>query len=111
MVNVLKLFGKRLRKLRKDKGLTQEELADLAGLHPTFIGAVERGVKNPSLKSISKIAEALEIDLRDFFPPRIAGKSDQAVADILDLTRERNEGELQLAKKVLEDVLSWTRKE
>lgn len=58
---VKKDFGKRLRKLREEKGWTQEELADKAGMHFTYIGQIERGVRNPSLINLYKLARALGV--------------------------------------------------
>lgn len=46
-------------RLRKEKGWSQEELADRAGLHRTYISAVERCVRNPTITVVAKIAEAL----------------------------------------------------
>ena len=48
-----------MRKLRKELELTQEQLAERASLHWTYIGGIERGVRNPSLKNINAIARAL----------------------------------------------------
>lgn len=62
-----KAFGLRIRNLRKKKSLSQEDLADRAGLHPTYVGGVERGERNPSLESILKIARALEISPGQLF--------------------------------------------
>lgn len=52
-------FGKKIRELRLAKGWTQEELAEQTGLHPTYIGGVERGQRNLGLDNILKIARAL----------------------------------------------------
>jgi len=60
-------FGKRVRKLRKDKMMTQEELAFYVGVHRTYIGSVERAEKNLSLKNIFRIAKALDIDPMELF--------------------------------------------
>jgi transcriptional regulator with XRE-family HTH domain len=57
----IKKFGARIRKLREQLGLSQEQLAEGAGLHRTYMGGIERGERNPSLKNILKIASALRI--------------------------------------------------
>lgn len=60
-------FGKVVRDFRREKGLSQEALADIAGLHRTYIGMIERAEKNITLLNIEKIANALEIDISNFF--------------------------------------------
>ncbi len=55
-------FGQRVRDRRTELGLSQERLADAAGLHWTFVGQVERGRRNLSLHNILKLAEGLECD-------------------------------------------------
>ena len=67
MATVQKAFGNRLRELRQEQCLTQEELAHQAGLNRTYIGDIERGEKNITLGSMNKLAKALGIKLRDFF--------------------------------------------
>ncbi|EIW90150.1 transcriptional regulator [Alishewanella agri BL06] len=54
-------FGERVRKLRKEKGLSQEALADLAGIERSYMGHIERGDQNITLIKIFQIAEALEM--------------------------------------------------
>ena len=56
-------FGKRVRQLRKAAGLSQEAFADAAGLDRTYIGGIERGERNVSLKNIALLAETLDISL------------------------------------------------
>ena len=56
-------FPKVLRELRLEKGFTQEELADHAELHFTYISQIERGLKSPSLRSLAQIADALGVSL------------------------------------------------
>ena len=58
---IQKAFGDRMRAIRRDKGLSQDRLALVSGLHRTYIGAVERGEQNISLMNIHRIAEALEV--------------------------------------------------
>jgi transcriptional regulator with XRE-family HTH domain len=59
------LFGKNVRKFRLSQGLSQDALAEKAGLHRTYIGAVERGERNITLINAEKIANALGINLLD----------------------------------------------
>ncbi len=58
--NILEKFGERLKQLRKVKGLSQEQLAEKANLHRTYIGMIERAEKNITLLNIEKIANALD---------------------------------------------------
>ncbi len=60
-------FGQRVRELRKARGFSQEELAERSGLHRTYVGGIERGERNPSLLNIGHIAQALEVNIREFF--------------------------------------------
>lgn len=65
--SVAKRFGGRVRELRLAMGLSQEVLAFKAGIHRTYIGGIERGERNPSLKNIVAIAEALDVTLSKLF--------------------------------------------
>lgn len=67
MEDILKSFGNRIRTLRAERKISQEELADRSGLHKNYIGMVERGERNPSLKNIYKFANALDINLSELF--------------------------------------------
>lgn len=60
-------FGIRLRDVRQAAGISQEELASRAGLDRTYVSGCERGKRNPSLKTMAKLAQALNINLMDFF--------------------------------------------
>jgi transcriptional regulator with XRE-family HTH domain len=61
MKNVKQIIGNNIRTRRKEKGLSQEELAEKAALHRTYIGSVERGERNISVENIVSIARALHI--------------------------------------------------
>lgn len=60
-------IGQRIRNYRIQQKLSQEELAEKCGLHPTYIGQVERGEKNATIESISKIAIGLSVSLSTLF--------------------------------------------
>lgn len=66
--DVMTRFGKRLREVREEAGISQERLAELAGLHRTYVSSVERGKNNISLVNIEKLALALAVSMRDLMP-------------------------------------------
>lgn len=57
----LRKFGRRVRELRERAGLSQENLADQAGLHRTYIGGIERGERNVGLLNLCRLARALKV--------------------------------------------------
>ncbi|GGM17275.1 transcriptional regulator [Deinococcus aerophilus] len=64
-------FARAMRTLRQTKGLSQEDLAERAGLHRNYIGSVERGERNVGIDNLERIAQALETELID-----LIGRSD-----------------------------------
>lgn len=66
---ILKLFGANLKRHRDINGLSQEALAEISGLDRTYISGCERGVRNPSLNSIAKLAKALDIQPAQLLEP------------------------------------------
>ena len=58
-----------LRRLRAVQGLSQEALADLAGIHRTYVGSVERAERNVSIDNICRLAAALHVDVRELLAP------------------------------------------
>jgi transcriptional regulator with XRE-family HTH domain len=68
-------FGKRLREVRTKKGISQERLAEKAGLHRTYVSSVERGERNISLINIESLAAALDVSMAELMPDRLFGSS------------------------------------
>jgi len=60
-------FGSRLRQFREERGYSQEELAERAGLHRNYVGGVERGERNVGLENIVKLARAVSVKPSDLF--------------------------------------------
>jgi transcriptional regulator with XRE-family HTH domain len=64
---VRRVFGERIRTLRQNRGLSQERLAELAGVHRTYLSSLERGERNVSLDNIYAIAQALGVSPAELF--------------------------------------------
>ncbi len=64
---ILIKFGKKIREVRVERGLSQEALAAIANVHRTYIGMVERAEKNITLLNIQKLSKALKIDIKELF--------------------------------------------
>ena len=61
-MDIINVFGKNVRLFREKKGISQEKLAELSGLHRTYISDIERFQRSISLSNVQKIADALEIE-------------------------------------------------
>lgn len=67
MSEIAKIVGQRLRQRRNDLGYSQEYTSERAGLHPTYIGQLERGEKNATIESVEKVCLALDMPMEDLF--------------------------------------------
>ena len=65
--DINKIFGKKVAEMRKMQHLSQEELADRCNIHRTYIGSIERGEKAPTLNTVEKIANGLNVDISIIF--------------------------------------------
>jgi transcriptional regulator with XRE-family HTH domain len=68
-ISQLVALGKHIRQIRLSKGLTQERLADVAGLDRAYYGGVERGERNISALNLIRLAAALNVEVGELFPP------------------------------------------
>ena len=82
-------FGANLRQIRKAEGLSQEDLMGISGVHRTLISEYERGIKEPRIEALLKLARAMNISTEDFWigvgwqtkPPRLDVEPDPATVD------------------------------
>ena len=65
--NLTKIIAQNIKNERIKQNLSQEKLAELAGVHRTYIGIVERAERNVTVISLEKIARALQVDIKDLF--------------------------------------------
>jgi transcriptional regulator with XRE-family HTH domain len=63
------IFATRLREIRTSKGISQEKLAELSGLHRTYVSSVERFERNITIDNMERLASALGVDLRELLKP------------------------------------------
>ena len=66
--HILEKFGERLQKVRKSRGITQDELAVKISMDRTYIGLIERGERNPTIRTLYKIAKALKVNASELLP-------------------------------------------
>ena len=92
MADIAELFGRRVRALRRQQDLTQQELGDRADLNYKYIGGIERGQENPTLKVIAKLATGLGVEMVDLFEVEHEERNP-------DVLRERIEEELEGAAR------------
>jgi transcriptional regulator with XRE-family HTH domain len=77
---LLQTLGVTIRSLRRERGLSQEALADLAQIDRSYMSSVERGLRNISVLNIARIAKALDVPVRDLLGPREVPPPAPAVA-------------------------------
>jgi transcriptional regulator with XRE-family HTH domain len=110
MGDLSRLIGERLRTYRKERGLSQEELADLSGLHFTYVGKLERAEKNATIESLDKVTKALGITLEDLFRhiQPVGGNRDTfTLAQIINRLQGRSIDDQKTVLKFLELILNW----
>ncbi|MDE6148544.1 MAG: helix-turn-helix domain-containing protein [Ruminococcus sp.] len=99
-------FGNNIRLFRITKGLSQERLGELSELHPSYIGQIERGEKNCTLKSIEKIAKGLEIPMeqltKDLMDINISIDIPPLYKQLSELSYQDQKIILEIMKKIIE---------
>lgn len=109
--SILKLIGQRVRDLRKQRGLSQEQLGELSGFHFSYIGGLERGQKNVSLLNLDKIADALEVPLHEVFiyerqMKRIKSDKDSILSDLMEKLVMMKTNDLRKLQRLIDEVFS-----
>ena len=96
--------GERIRILRQHKHLTQEQLGELAGLNPNYVGQVERGQRTPSVNAIHALAKALGVD--PGFLLLAPNKSGSPIGNLMALIALTTPEQVELITKIAETVVS-----
>ena len=105
-MNQAQLFGKRVRTVRKAARITQEKVAERAGLNPKYLGQIERGEKRPSFEAILGLAKALHVSPVLFFQFDGEGFDEKSLRKEIDrLLFQANAQQLHQAREVLKALL------
>lgn len=105
----LKIVGGRVRAIRKSKKMSQERLAELSGLHPTYISDVERGKVNASIYSCFMIAKALDMPFAELISSNMDKKTagtENEIAVVMGLVRELDKKKQTLILSAVRGILS-----
>jgi len=105
-MNQLKLFGKRVRAVRKAAKTTQEQAAEAAHLNPKYLGQIERGEKRPSFEAIVALGKALRVSPAVFFHFDLEETDERVLRKRLDsLLQNRDSRQLQQVYRVLKALV------
>jgi transcriptional regulator with XRE-family HTH domain len=105
---ILAMVGEKIREIRKSKGMSQEQLGEIADFHFSYIGRIERGQKNISLENLAKIATALNVEINQLFhyPRELAELSDknEEIKEILMLLLKKDKDSIKRAHNILKEI-------
>ena len=110
MDTVLRRFAARLHNLRMERGITQNVLAARAKLHPTFVSALERGIKTPTLTTIEMLAKGLDCDISTLvdFPSASGATKDRVREEIELIVRRLQRCDLLTVRRIRKAVENLT---
>lgn len=105
MNTITNIVGQRIRAWRLSRDMTQEELAEKAELHPTYIGQAERGEKNLTLVSLEKILTALDVSFSEFFAYMEAAKNEPTTAaQCYEIINSKSKSEQEKIHRILIEI-------
>ena len=109
MEDLIKVVGERIRFFRKERGLSQEELAYRAALHNTYIGQVERGEKNATIESLTKISAALDITVAELFLDTATQQKILSfeLEEMVRLLENRSKKDQQAVLEFIDALIAW----
>ena len=105
MKTTKELLGARIKELRKAKGLSQEELSEKVGIDSKHLSRIEVGKSYPSLDTLERIANALNIEIKDLFEFMHLSRNRDLTDNISKLLKEADEDKLRLSLKIIRAVV------
>lgn len=108
-MDIKRAVGKRIKVVRQQNGLTQDQLAEYVGLSPKYISGIERGVENPTMDILLRVAKILGVEPYDLFLFGESEESEKALRKGIEkMVREADRGKLQLYFDVMRNILQLT---
>ena len=108
------IIGERIKNKRKEKDWTQEQLAELANMHPTYVGKMERGDKSATLDSLEKVVNALGISyvelFKDIQPSTDEYNENQVLNQIINRLNMKSFDDQKAALNLLDFMFQWKEK-
>jgi len=99
------LIGKKIKRLRNRLGLTQDKLAEQVNINPKYLSNIERGLENPTLDTLLRLAISLKVELWEMLLPDKELSSDALKKKIKNLLDEANGERLQMVIRLLQAAL------
>lgn len=110
---ITKKTGDRIRSLRNERRMTQEDLALTAGINPAYIGHIERGLKCPNVDTLNKICTALDISLSIFFnfPTEEPKPKTMTIDKIIDTINNFSDEDAERVSVIISEILKISKKQ
>ncbi len=109
MDSLKKNFGKRLKELRKSQGLTQEQLAEKIGMDTQNLCKMENGSHFPQTKNLYKIAEVLNIEVKDLFDYNHFSQREKLISEITDYLNKAANKEIEFIYKIVKSFKEYVK--
>lgn len=100
------LLGARIKELRKNKGLTQQQLAEIIDIDPKHLSKIEVGSSYPSMYNLEKITKALNIKMQDLFKFEHHQGRKELINAINNLLTNANDDKVKLTYKIISEILN-----
>lgn len=98
-------LGQRIHQLRTERKLSQEQLALRSNITPTYLGLIERNIKNPTVKVVEQLCYAMNISLAEFFQTTQSEDNDDYSLQFLSQINNCNDEEKKIILRLIKDIL------
>jgi len=104
-MDLKEMIGSRIQNIRNKKGITQEQLSESVGINPKYLSSIERGKENPTLNTLLKIVQSLDVNLNEVFSDVQIEDPAKRKSLIISLLDEADDEQLKLAYKILSSII------